>query len=155
MNWLVAGILLIQVVFLVFIVLFALILRGIYKNAVAFITPIEEGKQSPLGQVVSSLIDAAAKQVLIEFKTMFMGKVSAQSRQEQAAANDIMTGLVQNENPMIAGVLQSFPTLRKMALKNPGILEFAMSKLASKQKPPEANHGSGGGFAENAGKYGG
>lgn len=132
------------------IALFFLKFFGIIREIVAFITPAGDNLPSPAAELWKSM----SKTLMLEFKTSFMGMLSVQSKIEKRAQDEAVQEAVTKTNPLAGAALAAFPKLQKLILKNPAILEFAMSKVASAAaKSAPGNNHDGGGFAERLGRY--
>jgi len=129
------------------IVLLALAVRKIWREIVSFITPRAENEESPLAVVLDAVSHRAGQAVAMEVKTTFMGKESGLKRGEQAVAGDLAMDLAADQQPLIAGLLDGFPTLKKRLLKNPALISAALSLLGG--------NGKGGGQAPAGGGGGG
>jgi len=99
------------------------------ETITAFITAPDEKTPSPLAQFVENASHVAGRAVAMEVKTTLMGKASVAARQEQAIIGDVVSDTVQTQNPLIAGVLDSFPSLKKRLLKNPQLAMLAGEML--------------------------
>ena len=60
-----------------------------------------------------------------------MGQQSGQVRQEKAVEGAIAEDLVRAAHPLAGTLLDAMPELRKTLKRNPGLLDFALSKLAA------------------------
>jgi len=125
----------------------ALAFYKIRRQLTSFITPMAENEESPLALVLDALAHRAGQAVAMEVKTTFMGKESGLKRGERAVAGDVAMDLVGQEQPLIAGLLEGFPTLKRRLLKNPGLIGAALSLLGG--------NGKGGGAAPVVGGGGG
>lgn len=125
------------------IVIFALVVRKKWRDIQTFITPEGENQESPLGVALDLVARRFGLAVAMEVKTTFMGKESGLKRGEAAVAGDIAMDLMASSQPLIAGLLEGFPTLKKRLLKNPGLVGAALSLLGG--------NGKGGGVAPGGG----
>ena len=107
--------------------------RRIYAEFQELITPgqDQEGKPtpSPLAIVITSLADQAVRNAVGYLKASFMGKKSGESRGDDALQADIQLDLASAANPLIGQVLNGIPALRRLAKKNPGLIDLALSRM--------------------------
>jgi len=127
------------------VLVFALAVRKTWREVVSFVTPLAENQESPLGLVMDDMAQKMGHATAMEVKTTFMGKESGLKRGEQAVAGDMAVDLVADQYPLLAGVLDGFPTLKKRLLKNPGLIGAALSVLGGKNNGGPAPVGGGGG----------
>jgi hypothetical protein len=123
-------------------------LRNIYTEFRLFITAPDDKTPSPLAELVNAMSDIAARAIVARIKGTFMGKQSGESRANSAVDGAIAEDQVNSVNPLIGSILNSFPTLKKSLLKNPALVDFAMSKLANLGKaggsiPSNSNNHNG------------
>jgi len=134
-NLLVAALLLGQTVLIGWI---AVVCRGKIRELQGtireFVTPKGPEEASPLANVVDVGADMVARAVTARIKTSLMGQQSGQVRQEKAVDGAIAEDLVRAAHPMAGTLLDAMPELRKTLRKNPGLLDFALSKLGSMQQ---------------------
>ena len=95
----------------------------------AFITPTAENEASPFGLIVDSVSANFARAIAAQAKATFMASQSAAVRGESAIEGDIAVD-VASQNPLVAGILKSFPTLSKSIRRNPALLEYAVAALS-------------------------
>ncbi len=132
---------------------FLLKVRKTWREIVSFITPRAENEESPLAVVLDALAHRAGQAVAMEVKTTFMGKESGLKRGERAVAGDVAMDLVGQEQPLIAGLLEGFPTLKKRLLKNPGLIGAALSLLGGNGKGGDKAPTGGGGGGSSQGIF--
>jgi hypothetical protein len=106
-------------------------LRQFKAELVKFISPVDEKTASPLTQIYDQLIDRAGKIITLHIKTTLMGNLSAQSRQIKGIEADIADDVASQQSPLLAGLLNSFPTLKKRLTKNPQLLQAILPLLAN------------------------
>jgi len=152
-NLLIAALLLGQIVFIAWI---TAVCRGkireLQNTIREFVTPKGPEEASPLANVVDVGADMVARAVTARIKTSLMGQQSGQVRQEKAVEGAIAEDVARAAHPLAGTLLDAMPELRKTLRKNPGLLDFALSKLASMQQPvsttttlvskPNPNNGS-------------
>ena len=109
---------------------FAFVCYRVWRTALDFITPTEEGKPSALAVAVDSASIFLARALLAQAKGFLMGLQSGQSRSEKSVQADLVEGLA-SQNPLTA-LLMSFPALKKSIRRNPALLDVALSALANK-----------------------
>jgi len=138
-NLLIAALLLGQIVFIAWI---TAVCRGKVRELQAtireFVTPKGPDEASPLASVVDVGADMVARAVTARIKTSLMGQQSGQVRQEKAVEGAIAEDLARAAHPLAGTLLDAMPELRKTLRKNPGLLDFALSKLGAMQKDQSA-----------------
>lgn len=138
MNILFSAILLVNIAILVVILVSFVKIRATYNNLRnefrSFIMPGQdesgEAKPSPLATVTLALADQAARSVVSSLKASFLGQASGVSRQEAAIESDAKLDMISAVNPGMGALIQGIPALRKLAKKNPGLLDAALAKFA-------------------------
>ena len=103
----------------------------INAQLVAFVSPVSEGAPSPLATIVETTADMFSRSMMASAKMTFAGLSSGAVRQEAAIAGDIAVDMA-TMNPVIEGLLSSFPSLKKTLRKNPALLDLAVAKLTEK-----------------------
>jgi hypothetical protein len=106
------------------------VLYRVFKQIRAYVEPRGEGRPSPIAEVAQALADMVARSLVAQLKTTFMGKASGDARAAQAAMGDLIQDQANAQNPLVGGLLNSFPGVRKWLAKNPAALDLAMSKLS-------------------------
>ena len=154
-NLLITALLLAQVVLIGWI---SVVCRGKIRDLQStirvFVTPKGPDEASPLASCVDVGADMVARAVTARIKTSLMGEKSGQVRQERVVEGAIAEDLARAAHPLAGTLLDAMPELRKALRKNPGLLDFALSKLVTKQtgrsesdaaapNPPKSNNGSG------------
>jgi len=133
-NLLIAALLLGQIVFIGWI---TAVCRGKIRELQStireFVTPKGPDEASPLASVVDVGADMVARAVTARIKTSLMGSQSGQVRQEKAVEGAIAEDLARAAHPLAGTLLDAMPELRKTLRKNPGLLDFALSKLSGMQ----------------------
>jgi len=137
MNILLALILAVNACLLGAILWFAWKIYRVYGEFRAFIAPESEGKLSPFANVCQVLADMTGRSIVATLKSTFMGKQSGEARGEQAVLGDIIES---SANPLVAGLINSFPALKKTIRRNPALLDIAMNFLSQKKVSPNSNH---------------
>lgn len=158
-NLLLAALVLVSIVNLALSIAFVYVITRIIRTAKDFISSPDGKAPAPASIVVDALVARASEAIMIQFKTTFMGLISGRARGESAAAAEVAEAAIASQSPLAATVMSAFPKLRKSFLKNPALLEFALSKLDGMGKGRQlelggVNH-TGAGFAANPGRYGG
>jgi len=110
-------------------------IRELQTTIRTFVTPKGPEEASPLASVVDVGADMVARAVTARIKTSLMGQQSGQIRQEKAVDGAIAEDMVRAAHPLAGTLLDQMPELRKTLRKNPGLLDFALSKLANMQQP--------------------
>jgi len=137
-NLLIAALLLTQLVFLGWISAhFKAKIREVEGTIKAFITPKGTDEASPLALVVDVGADMVGRAVCARIKTSLMGQQSGQVRQEKAVEGAIAEDVARAAHPLAGTLLDAMPELKKTLRKNPGLLDFALSKLSSMQVPSQ------------------
>ena len=109
-------------------------IRDLQRTVREFVTPKGPEEASPLANVVDVGADMVARAVTARIKTSLMGQQSGLVRQEKAVDGAIAEDLARAAHPLAGTLLDAMPELRKTLRKNPGLLDFALSKLASMQQ---------------------
>jgi len=134
MNILLTAILLCNVVLLAVILVAGARIRREYRRISQevnqFILPVDEKTPSPAAQVADQISSMFARALVAQAKASFMGKQSGEARGQAAIEGDIALDMAGQASPLIGGLLNSFPALKKTLRRNPQLLDFALSKLA-------------------------
>lgn len=118
--------------------------RAVYTQFRLFVTPIEEGKPSPLAQTTQVLADMLGRSLVAHIKGTFLGKQSGDARAQTAVSADIAQDSMAGSP--IGAILESFPSLKKSIRRNPQLLDIALqflSKNKQAQSLPGGNGSSG------------
>ncbi len=105
-------------------------ISNIKNGFVAFITPADEKTPSQLANFFDTLADRGGKIVAAHLKAQVMNTLSIASRQQAGIEKDITQDIAASQNPGMMSALEAFPSLKKRLVKNPGLLQFALSQLA-------------------------
>ena len=150
-------------VLLVFVVVIAKTLLDFQRKAKeiiaqfkAFAIPPKEGEPSQASMLLDNASKVIGHAVAVEFKTTLMGKASAASRQEAGIMADIAHDAVEAQNPMLTGILDSIPSLKKRLGKNPQLIGALLSQFGGQlfnKKPADNHEESKSGFAAKRGKF--
>ena len=142
---------------IVLIVLNGLILAGfcfafykisqIYIQFKTFVTPLPDGKPSPLANFTQILADMAGRSIVATAKAAFMGGESGTSRAVKAIAGDIAVD--QMSNSPLGAILSSFPSLKKTLRKNPQLIDLALNAIKNKSFGGLIPSGSNGNSSES------
>ena len=103
--------------------------RRIYAEFREFITPPDENTPSGLATVATSLADQVARSAIGSLKATFMAKKSGDVRAEQSIQTDLALDIASEANPIVGQLLTGIPALRKLAKKNPGLIDLVLSRL--------------------------
>jgi len=122
--------------------------RAISDILVAYVSPVSESVPSPLATTVETGADMLARAIMARAKMTFAGLSSGVVRGEAAVNADISED-VARMNPVVDGLLDSFPALKKTLRKNPALFDFAISKLAERFGAPGGGLLGGGGVSAN------
>ena len=101
------------------------------------------GLLSPLGVFIESASRTAGRAIAMEVKTTLMGKASVASRQESGIMEDIATDQINQQMPLLGGLLEVMPSLKKRMIKNPGLLQ-ALGGILQSSGLGSVGSGSGG-----------
>lgn len=115
---------------LLFLGLIIIKFRRIIVDFRQFVTAVDDKTPSPLATLVAAMSDIAARSIVARIKMTFMGKQSGDVRAQSSVDASIAEDQVNSINPLIGSLLDSFPTLKKSLLKNPALIDFALSKLS-------------------------
>lgn len=119
-------------------------LRKKARQLERFISPKAEGETSPIADVFDICAKRLIKLAMVEFKTSAMGNASVTSRQEQALTRAVNEDAINASQPLLGGLLDLSPALKKAVLKNPNLIEMALNYLSSRGQSVAAggNHKS-------------
>lgn len=153
LNWLPIPLLIAN--FLVLVLILARVRSFIYE-IYGLLSPIDEKTPSPFATFVDNAGHAAGHAMAMELKTTLMGKVSGDARLEQAINSDVAQDALSGANPLLGTLLDQFPSLKKRAFKNPGVVDYLLSKLAQSpggSNPPAMGDHRGAEFARRLSEY--
>ena len=88
-----------------------------------------EGKPSQVQELIQRVAWTVGHAAAMEIKTTLMGNNSATSRQEAAIVDDIVSDQLEVGNPLVSGLLDQSPRLKKRLLKNPQLLTALMGLM--------------------------
>ncbi|GAH92970.1 unnamed protein product, partial [marine sediment metagenome] len=94
-----------------------------------YFTPRGDGLASPFADTISGIAQVVGSSVATQIKNTFTGEALLTQRQEKGILKDIAQDQLEQSNPLIAMILQQFPTLQKRLLKNPALLPMATEAL--------------------------
>lgn len=133
MNWYLTVGLLLGLLNLLVCVLVLAQIRSIYSGFWAalhsWVSAPNETTPSAFAGLVETIGHSLGHSAAVELKTTIMGKMSGQSRLETAIQGDMLQDQVGAVNPLMAAALEMFPSLKRRALKNPGIVDLILSRL--------------------------
>jgi hypothetical protein len=142
-NLILTFLLLVNVTLLTLVLVFFNRISIIKRQITSFITPESDGKPSPLANSIEAISEIFGRSITAQIKTSLMGVESGLIRGEKAVNKAIADDSLRMANPLIAGLLDSFPSVKKTLSKNPALLDIAISQL-SKRMPsigsPGNNH---------------
>ena len=127
---LIAELVLLLAVFCCFI-RFWLEIRQLQHNIRMFFTPPGGDEPSEFAEVVNTVGKALGRSAAMEAKTTMMGKASGEARLETAIQGDMLNDTINHKSPVLGALLESFPTLKKRASKNPAVIEYLLNHLPS------------------------
>jgi len=102
--------------------------RGFYE----FITPAKEGEKSGLGQFVDQVSYSIGHSAFTQVRSMGAAATSAQVRGERAVDGALSQDLLAQANPMLGALVDSMPQLKKVLNRNPGLADYALSKILTR-----------------------
>ena len=140
MNILLTFILLTNLAIFACLILFFVKSRSIIRQIRDFITPADDKTPSPLAQTTSAISEVFARSFVAQAKATFMGIQSGQVRADKAIEADVAMDALQMTNPMIASILQMFPSIKKAIRKNPAIIDMAFKQIGKINAPAGDNH---------------
>lgn len=152
-NWILTILVLISLIQTALVVVFLCKVRAVFREFVTFLTPVSETEPSP----VASIWEAMAKTLTQQFKMTLMGMLSVQSKAEKRIESDLVMEEVATKSPVYALIFQALPGLKKMARRNPALVEAIANKLASiggKQALSTGNGAEPGDFGKRLSMYG-
>lgn len=121
----------------------------------SFFNSPSENEPSEFAKLTTVLIDQLSQRVVMQFKTVLMGVESVQARKAQAVNAALIEDSITNQNPVIGGLLATFPSLAKVLGKNPQGLAAIMSLAGGMGKGNNGgNHPESSGVKYNPGKFG-
>ena len=117
------------------------ILKGYFESPAAN-TP------SQFAQLVGVVSDEFGHKIVAHAKGTFMGIQSGEAKNVAKLEGAIASDMLTLNNPLAAGILESFPALAKHLRKSPSLIPLAerlLSSFAKKQGPegPESSNGGG------------
>jgi hypothetical protein len=97
-----------------------------------FFTPPDEKTPSEFALTTQAIADQLGRSLVAQLKSTFMTAQSNQVRAQNAVNGDIAEDLVNQANPLIGAIMNTFPALRKTIRRNPGLADMAIQTLLSK-----------------------
>jgi len=141
-NILLVAILLTNTAVLVAILVAFIKIREVYLDFVEFITTPDKDTPSPFAQMASAMAADMARALVAQVKTTFMGKQSGEARAQAAVEGELAEAALSAANPLIGGLVSSFPVARKMLRKHPELIDWAIQKFGNQSTSIPANPGS-------------
>lgn len=114
----------------------------------SFFQPDKEGEATPFAQLVASSGDILASSLVARLKASFMGDKSGAVRGEAAVEGELALDMASAGNPIVGALIQQFPGLRKLAKKNPQLVDAVVNKFINQKfggnlpAQPGSNHNS-------------
>jgi hypothetical protein len=136
MNILLALILALNIGVIVTVVLVYLKISKVFRQ---FVTPPGENQPSPLALLIDGIASMFSRSIVAQAKASFMGVQSGLKRQESAIAGDIAEGVVASQSPLLGGLLDSFPALKKTLRRNPQLVDMVLGFMAKQGGQPGGN----------------
>ena len=150
-NILTFGILLLNVILVVILLISLHKISSVYRHISdiisTFLAPSAPGKTSPAADLVEAGSAILSRALVAQAKATFMGVQSVKNRLESGVEGALSEDLISAAHPLAGALLKSFPAVRGYLKKNPGIIDFALSKLTDKlgstgQSPPVSGNGN-------------
>ena len=138
----------------VLIALIFIMTRAFLRDFYSFMTPPGEEEKAPVENLIKSVGDSIGSSVVFHSKQAAFGKASGEARLKKAIEGDILQDTVAAGNPLLGMAMDNFPSLKKRALKNPGVIDWLLSNLGSAKAFNRPDNGGGvSDFAERLKKY--
>jgi len=112
----------------------------------SFFTPASEGEATPFAQLVANSGDILAGAIVARLKAQIMAGKSGEVRGENAVEGELAVDLASQANPIVGALIQQFPGLRRLAKKNPALVDAVVTKFINNkfggggQPSPGTNH---------------
>lgn len=119
-------------------------IQGIINQIIAFVSPQEEGKPSPLANFIEASSVIASKTLANEAKAMIMQAQSVISHNAHTAAVAGVEQMATNASPWLGVLLQMLPKKLKTQLGSNGqLIDMALSRTNSQSTAVQSgNNGS-------------
>ncbi|GAH92555.1 unnamed protein product [marine sediment metagenome] len=118
-----------------------------------YFNPQGDGLASPFADTISGIAQVIGHEVANQIQNTFKGEALVEGRQEKRILNDIAKDRLEQSNPLIATILQQFPTLQKRLLKNPALLPMATEVLSKVGKGDHHESSESTDYGEALSKY--
>jgi hypothetical protein len=140
-NLILTFLLLVNVTLLTLVLVFFNRISIIKRQITSFITPESDGKPSPLANSIEAISEIFGRSITAQIKTTLMGVESGLVRGSKSVDKAIAEDALRMSNPLISGLLDSFPAVKKTLSKNPALLDLAISQLTKRMPAvPSNNH---------------
>jgi hypothetical protein len=106
--------------------------KAIRQGFFEFITPEKEGENSGLDDVMDSMATRIGHSAFNQVRSMVASTESADVRGRKAVDSAISHDLLGAANPVVAGLLDSMPGLKKVIARNPALADYALDKIMSR-----------------------
>lgn len=106
-----------------------------------FTVPPDDKTPSALGQFIANLSDTIGQRLAVHVQTSVAGVMSTLSRRQAGVEKAVLDDVTQEANPLLASVLNMFPSLKKSVKKNPAMLGQLVGMLPGLQGKPADNNG--------------
>jgi hypothetical protein len=107
-------------------------LSALQRNYHEFVTPEHAGEKSGLDEFVDRLSYNIGHSAFTQVRSMMASSESASVRGQKAVDSAISEDLLSSVNPLLAGLLDTMPALRKVVRRNPALADYALEKITSK-----------------------
>lgn len=104
-------------------------IRAFQRAFYEFITPEKAGEKSGLDVFVDNLSYNIGHSTFNQVRSMGAASQSAQVRGERSVDAAISQDLLAQANPVVAGLLDAMPGLKKVLNRNPGLADYALQKI--------------------------
>jgi len=102
------------------------------RNYSEFVTPETEGEKSGLDNFIETLSYNIGHSAFTQVRSMLASSESADVRAKKAVDSAVSEDLLAAANPVLAGLLDSMPQLRKIIRRNPALADYAIDKIMSR-----------------------
>lgn len=99
------------------------------NEVLAFCTSPGQDEPSQLAQALQAFADMIGRSIAAQLKMTLMNQASQDVRSERALRADIGEAAIQEYNPMISGLMNSVPGIRRSLRKNPGLMDLIISQV--------------------------
>jgi len=120
------------------------------RNYHEFTTPESAGEKSGLDIFVDKLSYAIGHSAFTQVRSMMASSESASVRGQKAVDSAVSEDLLSAANPLLAGLLDTMPALRKVVRRNPALADYALDRIMrasqAAQTTQPVSHGDNGNY---------